>query len=372
MATSDKLNYLIETKSAIKNAITAKGVEVSNTDTFRSYADKIGQISGGTLNSSNNEYWNPEPDWWDIDKILEEDTENVGTKAIILLTDEPVEYSNAIQGASKYKFSDGQIIETENVWDSVEINISEVGQKMSSKGYKTTYVICYFRGDSENEISLPRNSLYVIFDNLIPNADSHITFSDYLYLKALKLLNGSELIYHDGYDFQEAYSLQSVIGGKITCNSDKAATKMFYNSRAIRTVPTIDVQNKSINSLLYGCGAIDKVKLENTGGTGDFTNAFAHCYGLEEIDGLDFNSANNVSTMFNSCFNLKYLKNISNIKTRMDLTASKKLLHQSLMNIVNALVETETSKTILIGSENLAKLTESERLMIFNKGWVVS
>lgn len=44
---SDKLNYLAQTKEAIMNAIVAKGVEVLSSDTFRSYADKIAQITGG-------------------------------------------------------------------------------------------------------------------------------------------------------------------------------------------------------------------------------------------------------------------------------------------------------------------------------------
>ena len=42
--TTDKLNHLIATKEAIRGAIIAKGVSVANTDTFRSYADKIGEI----------------------------------------------------------------------------------------------------------------------------------------------------------------------------------------------------------------------------------------------------------------------------------------------------------------------------------------
>lgn len=44
---SDKLEYLEGTKSAIKDAIVAKGVAVEDTATFRSYAEKIGEISGG-------------------------------------------------------------------------------------------------------------------------------------------------------------------------------------------------------------------------------------------------------------------------------------------------------------------------------------
>lgn len=45
---ADKLQYLLETKNAIKNALIAKGVQVSDTDTFRSYADKIASIGGAS------------------------------------------------------------------------------------------------------------------------------------------------------------------------------------------------------------------------------------------------------------------------------------------------------------------------------------
>lgn len=42
--TADKLNYLLGTKTAIKEAIVAKGVSVADSDTFRSYAKKINSI----------------------------------------------------------------------------------------------------------------------------------------------------------------------------------------------------------------------------------------------------------------------------------------------------------------------------------------
>ena len=45
---TDKLNKLIETKSAIKTAIVNKGVAVSDSDPFASYADKIASIEGGS------------------------------------------------------------------------------------------------------------------------------------------------------------------------------------------------------------------------------------------------------------------------------------------------------------------------------------
>ena len=47
MSTADKMSYLLETKSQIKNAIVNKGIEVAETDSFRSYAEKIGSIETG-------------------------------------------------------------------------------------------------------------------------------------------------------------------------------------------------------------------------------------------------------------------------------------------------------------------------------------
>lgn len=47
LSIATKLNYLNETKESIKNAIIEKGVEVSDSDTFRDYATKIADISSG-------------------------------------------------------------------------------------------------------------------------------------------------------------------------------------------------------------------------------------------------------------------------------------------------------------------------------------
>ena len=41
---SEKLEYLNETKEEIKTAIKNKGVTIADTDTFRSYANKIANL----------------------------------------------------------------------------------------------------------------------------------------------------------------------------------------------------------------------------------------------------------------------------------------------------------------------------------------
>lgn len=44
---NEKLNYLLQTKEDIKQAIKGKGVEITDSDSFRSYAEKIGTIKAG-------------------------------------------------------------------------------------------------------------------------------------------------------------------------------------------------------------------------------------------------------------------------------------------------------------------------------------
>lgn len=44
MTIADKLSYLMGTKAAIKQALLDKGITVSDSDTFRSYASKIDTI----------------------------------------------------------------------------------------------------------------------------------------------------------------------------------------------------------------------------------------------------------------------------------------------------------------------------------------
>ena len=44
---NEKLNYLLQTKENIKQAIKGKGVEITDSDSFRSYAERIGTIKAG-------------------------------------------------------------------------------------------------------------------------------------------------------------------------------------------------------------------------------------------------------------------------------------------------------------------------------------
>ena len=57
MATADKLQKLLETKEAIRQAIVSKGVEISDDTVFADYAHKIDEIEAGSGGGESNYYW---------------------------------------------------------------------------------------------------------------------------------------------------------------------------------------------------------------------------------------------------------------------------------------------------------------------------
>ena len=52
--------------------------EILNSNNLADTIESIGQSSGE---------WRPEPDWWDIQKIIEEDTEEYPAKVGVLITE---------------------------------------------------------------------------------------------------------------------------------------------------------------------------------------------------------------------------------------------------------------------------------------------
>ena len=73
----DNLNYAIESKNLLKQSLQNKGAEIDDSTPFREYANTVDEL----------DEWKPNPDWWDIKKIVQEDTEDYPAKAIFLLSD---------------------------------------------------------------------------------------------------------------------------------------------------------------------------------------------------------------------------------------------------------------------------------------------
>lgn len=357
MAIAEKLNYLLETKNQIKTAITKKGVSILDTDSFRSYANKITQIESSSGSSADD--WQTEPDWFDIESILANDTEDYKQKIICLLTDELDDKAakNIVGGAEKYKLSDGQVIEESANTDLDITNLFDTTKdKVCGKGYKTRYIIYYSNSESEMNITLADNTIYAIFSGVIFDTTP---FANKEFLRCVKFVNNTRF-------------------------TSTNMSNFFNNCRSLKKIPNnLDTSNVvSMSYTFNGCRLLEKIPHLNTSKVTNMTSMFASCYALQQIpNNLDTSAATNMNNMFNNCYSLQRVLNLdtSNVRSMTNIfnncyllsdvsinkiistltfSSSNYLNHASLLRILNALVDltNQTSQILTLRKYKFSKI----------------
>ena len=368
MAIADKLAYLQESKNQIKNAIINKGINVTNEDPFRSYADKIQQIKETGETTRN---WQPEADWFDIEKILEEDTQNYAMKIICLLTDELDDkaVTNTVKGGEKYKLSDGQIIEQSTSLDIT--NLFDISKdKVCSKGYKTRYIIYYSNASTMN-ITLPNNVIYTIFSGVKFNSSP---FSDRRFLQSIKFINNCKFTNTSMHYFLlNCSSLQQI--SELDTSNVTDMSSMFSGCCSLQQIPSIDTRNVTdMSGMFSGCYCLQQIASIDTSNVTNMNTMFFNCYNLRQIFDLNMGNIASANNTFSGTFSVFQIKNITQINSSISFSALSKLNHKTLLRILNALVDlTDTSSLKLtLGNTNLAKLTEEEKAIAINKNWTLA
>lgn len=398
MAIVDKSNYLLETKKQIKNAIMEKGVSITDTDSFRSYANKIGQIKeieGDTSTTTGN--WQPESDWFDIEKILEEDTEEYTMKIICLLTDELDDGSttNTVRGGEKYKLSDGQIIEQSATTNLDISNLFDTSKdKECRKGYKTRYIIYYSNASTMN-ITIPDNVVYIILDGVKFNSSP---FSNKRFVQSIKFNNNCKFtntnmnnmfygcyslqsvhnletsnVTNMNYMFSSCYLLQSV--PNIDTSNVTSMTNMFSSCYSLQSVSNIDTSNViTMSSMFSNCKSLQSVLNIDTSNVTNMSNLFMSCDVLKKVGDLDTSNMTSMNNIFNNCNLLIDIKSIGKIISGLYFSNASYLNHRTLLKILNALINLSgnNTQTLSLGNTNLSKLTDEEKAIATNKNWTLA
>ncbi len=406
---ADKFSYLAGTKAAIKTAIEDKGVTVTEQDTFRSYATKIADISGGSSPAE----WSWPDGWPDIQSIVENDTDNTYPyKCIWLLNNDCIDFDYSFGGnVEKVLTSDG-ITYTDDfihTWDALQ----DVGE------YR--YLILYMSGDwttqkDSRPISITYNSaflsgqtsFYSMFYGChslqtIPQLDTSggTNFSQMFYqcysLQSIPLLDTSS-----GTDFGNMFyscrSLQSI--PLLDTSSGTDFSQMFYQCYSLQTIPLMDTSNGTDFSQIFAyCYSLQSIplldtssgtsfiqiakycyslqsmpQLDTSSGT-DFSEMFNSCYSLQSVSPLDTSSSLSFSNMFYNCYSLQYIDasqptyHIYNY--HIDFSSSPYLSKVSILNIFNNL-PTTTGQIIKIDTALNTKLSTADKEIATNKGWTVA
>lgn len=397
---AEKLTYLEGTKSAIKDAIIAKGVEVTDTDTFRSYAEKIESIeAGGSCESQSKEI-----------NITDNGTRVVTPDEGYLL-DQVTVTTNVTTG--KPELPNGISFKS-STWTTFDTDPYDWSQVYSG-----------------TEMFTSCSSLETLAGTGIENAyflDMYRMFNVCVNLKSLKLQGkpvdasyafrlNSNLIDVDwsGIDWSDlvnAYAMFEECNAEAlktidlsTTGSLRKAPYMFYKTH-ISTVPNINCSNVEIASYMFGDTDITEISLNMphcVEGTGLFKNCkmlktvnlegfkynemtsemFWRCDVLETVNGLDCSSVDSLNLMFYECYNLKNINGLQNLgggfksNRTLDLSHSNLLTVESVQNIINNLYNLNLLKTVYKGTIKLhpdvfALVPAEDIELATSKNWIIT
>ena len=274
--TAEKLQYLNETKGMIKTAIADKGVEIADTDTFRSYVDKIGEIPTTVVE----EVIKAEKYGMTIDNVLGDVDENG-----ILLAPQPFSFvGTGIKGLDTIKFYEyfaNSNIENFTMPDIVTVT------KTSAFSY-----VCQYASKLKS----------VSFPNLeTVEADScfSFAFSD----SAVENVNFSKLISTKGnssftYTFKNCPNLRNVTFENLeSVSGSYAFNNTFSYSSNLETVsfPKLKTINGYFRNAFENCTnlkSVDFSAVEKFTNSNIFGSAFKNCTSLTKISFPKFNYIN--------------------------------------------------------------------------------
>lgn len=112
----------------------------------------------------------------------------------------------------------------------------------------------------------------------------------------------------------------------------------------------------------------------NTQKLQNMTYAFYGCKSLETIPEYDLSNLTGINALqetFTRCSKLKSFLAYG-MRVSFDISASTEFEREDLVTILNNLGTVTSTKTLTMGSTNLAKLTEDDKLIATNKGWTLA
>lgn len=294
---TDKLNKLAETKSAIKTAIVNKGVSISDSDTFASYADKIGSIEGGsslpdavfiTSNGLECPEINPDAEYpmiFSMDDNCVKFTDRIITLNTTSLTGLFRHFSNP----NKYNAPSGNLTlifpNVTNIKYLMMGNASTVINR--NNPFNLTIIASSKLTEAQN-----------MFSNWQSGDNQTVTLSNFGNVTSF---NGT---FRNCNDVSHFYGLDT--------SSATDFRYMFYSSQT-KTIPELDTsKGTDFRYMFYECSSLTSIQELDTSRGTNFSSIFDACVKLIKVASLSLKSLN--STISNTYFtgygaraNLRYV-----------------------------------------------------------------
>lgn len=147
---------------------------------------------------------------------------------------------------------------------------------------------------------------------------------------------------------------------------------MFYDCEELETAPEMNTSNvTNMTNMFYSCSKLTTVPLYDTSKVTRMEEMFWYCKNLQTVPAFDCSNVTNMNIIFASCYSLKSIL-MTNIGVSLDISASTRFEREDLVLILNNLKTVTTTKTLRMGTTNLARLTDEDKLIATNKGWTLA
>lgn len=229
------------------------------------------------------------------------------------------------------------------------------------------------------------------FDTIIPLISPNATNFTSIFNNSTTLVTAPYIDLSNATNVSEFFYLCRNLTSVPLYNTSKVTNfkGMFQSCTALKKPPAIDTSSATtVNSLFQGSGITEAPYY-------DFSNAttadgiFSGCTSLVTIAEYNLGKATRNNGILYNCtslVNIGGLKDLGKGFTqytaanssyqKVDVSNSTLLTHESLINLINGLYDLVSSgrrtQQLVLGTTNLAKLTEEEIAIAQTKGWTVS
>ena len=274
-----------------------------------------------------------------------------------------------------------EVIPTKEVQEIVADKTYDGLSKVTVQSIPNEYII------PSGEIEFTQNGTYDVTDK----ASAKVNIKEKILGTKTITENGTYKAIDDNLD---GYSEVEVETSGVDINEYYDLTKKTSGSMKTRIikVPLVDTSDyTAFNNFFSDLSGLLEIPPIDTSNGKTFYNFFYLCRSLNKIPLLDFSKATRVDTVFDTggyyiyveeiggfknlgkAYRTNVSENYSEYKFNMSYVETS---HESLMNIINNLYDIKTKgvkpQQLVLGTTNLAKLTEEERNIAVSKGWTLS
>lgn len=147
---------------------------------------------------------------------------------------------------------------------------------------------------------------------------------------------------------------------------------MFIQCFNLLNVPLFDT-SKCVNmsNMFDSCNKLKNVPLLDTRRVTNMNQMFEYCSNLVSIPAFDVSNVSTMADMLYECSKLETI-HMKNINTNLTIKSSTLFTREALLEIIGNLKTVTSTKTLTMGSTNLAKLTDEDKAIATNKGWTLA